>query len=247
MEKRLDRINEHLSIYQYTDGFAYGTDAVLISAFCRAKKGDLGADFGTGTGIIPILLCHHKNPAKIFAFEIQEDYALLARENAALCKMEDRIEVICDNVKNITPSYLKERGVEALDFIVSNPPYMKISSGALNLSERKVVARHEKYCDIFDIASAGKNLLKNGGDMYIIYRPDRLADMISALCQNGIEPKQLTFVKSFREDKSPCLVMCQAKKGAASGTKITALVIYERQDVYTKEMQEIYERSKFNE
>lgn len=242
MEKRLDIINEKISLYQYTDGFSYGTDAVLVAAFCKIKKGQIGADLGTGTGIIPILLSHHKNPEKIFAFEVQEDYARLSRENAEINGFSDKIEVVCDNVKNITPSYMRTFGVEALDFVVSNPPYMKITSGALGLSERKISARHEKWCGIGDFARAGANLLKNGGDMYIVYRPDRLCDLIFALRENRLEPKEMVFVKSFEKDE-PCMVLIRARKCAESSVRISEFVIYLEKDVYTEEMERVYRES----
>lgn len=242
MEKRLDQINEKISMYQYTEGFSYGTDAVLVAAFCKIKKGQIGADLGTGTGIIPILLTHHKNPAKVFAFEVQEDYARLARENAELNSFGDRIEVIQENVANITPSYMRRFGVEALDFVVSNPPYMKITSGALGLSERKISARHEKWCDINGFARAGAALLKNGGDMYIVYRPDRLCDLIFALRENRLEPKEMVFVKSFEKD-APCMVLIRARKCAESSLKISEFVIYREQNVYTEEMERVYRES----
>ncbi|MBR5459455.1 MAG: methyltransferase [Clostridia bacterium] len=246
MEKRLDKINESVSLYQYTEGFSYGTDAVLVSAFCRVKKGQVGAELGTGTGIIPTLLCHHKNPSKIFAFEIQEDYVALARENAELNGFSDRIEVIHENVRDITPSYLRPYGVEAVDFVVSNPPYMKQTSGALGLSDRKMVARHEMHSDISDFARAGANLLKNGGDMYIVYRPDRLCDLICALRENSLEPKEMIFVKSF-EGTEPCLVLVRAKKCAESSLKLSELIIYREKDVYTEEMERVYQSSVIGE
>ena len=49
MIKRLDKINEKISIYQYTEGFSYGTDAVLLSAYVSVKKDSAGAELGTGT------------------------------------------------------------------------------------------------------------------------------------------------------------------------------------------------------
>jgi tRNA1Val (adenine37-N6)-methyltransferase len=242
MEKRLDRINEHISIYQYTEGFSYGTDAVLAAAFCRIKRGQKGADLGTGTGIIPILLCHHKAPSQIFAFEIQKDYALLAEENAELCGFSDRIKVICDNIEGITPSYMRQYGEEALDFVVSNPPYMKITSGALGLSERKIAARHEKWSDINGFARAAANLLKNGGDFYTVYRPDRLCDLICALRENSLEPKEMVFVKSF-EKSEPCLVLVRSRKCAESSVKLSEFIIYREKDVYTEEMERVYRES----
>ncbi len=241
MNKRLDKINDKISIYQYTEGFAYGTDAVLLSAFVKVKKGDIGAEFGTGTGIIPILIAHHKNPEKIFAFEIQEDYALLARENVELAEMSDKIEIIHDDIKNITPYYLRDRGVESVDFVFSNPPYMKMTSGYLNESERKLTARHELFCSIEDICLSASKILKNGGDFYVVYRPDRMCDLFVALRKAGLEPKEMTEVVS-RKGEAPTLILVKARKGAFSSLKISKpFVIYDG-NINTDEMKTVYEK-----
>lgn len=242
MEKRLDKINGDISIYQYTEGFAYGTDAVLLSAYAKVKKGSTGVELGTGTGIIPILVTYHKSPKKIYAFEIQDDYAELARENVELCKMSDNIEIIHDDIKNITPYYLRERGCESVDFVLTNPPYMKMTSGYLNESERKLTARHELKCDINDVCSSASKLLKNGGDLFVIYRPDRLCDLFVAMRESGIEPKELTEVVSHMGE-APTLVLVRGKKSALPSLKITPpFVIYEGKE-YTEAMKKVYEKS----
>lgn len=241
MKKRLDKINDKISIYQYTEGFSYGTDAVLLSAFVKAKKGQIGVELGTGTGIIPILITHHKSPEKIFAFEIQKDYALLASENVTLSGMDGKIEIIHDDLKNITPYYFRERGVENVDFVFSNPPYMKMTSGYLNESERKLTARHELFCDINDVCASASKLLKNGGDFFVIYRPDRMCDLFVAMREAGIEPKELTEVQS-RQGDAPTLILVRGRKGAYSSMKINPpFVIYDG-DNYTEEMKRVYEK-----
>lgn len=241
MNKRLDKINDKISIYQYTEGFSYGTDAVLLSAFVNVKKGSVGVELGTGTGIIPILIAHHKSPEKIFAFEIQKDYADLARENVGLCGMENCVEIIHDDLKNITPYYFRQRGIESVDFVFSNPPYMKMTSGYLNESERKLTARHELFCDINDVCTSASKILKNGGDFYVIYRPDRMCDLFVAMRQAGIEPKELLEVHS-KIGQPPTLILLRGRKGASSSLKILKpFVIYDG-DNYTEEMKRVYEK-----
>lgn len=241
MIKRLDKINEHISIYQYTDGFSYGTDAVLLASFVKAKKGQFGVELGTGTGIIPILITHRKEIKKIFAFEIQKDYYDIAKENVALSSMSDRIEVIHDDLKNITPSYLRGYGVESVDFVFSNPPYMKMTSGFLNESERKLTARHEIACDINDVCLSASRLLKNGGDFYVIYRPDRMCDLFVAMREAGIEPKLMTEVVS-RKGEAPTLILVRGRKSASSSMTVTApFVIYEGEG-YSEQMKTVYEK-----
>ena len=226
MEKRLDKINDRISIYQYTEGFAYGTDAVLLAAYVRLKKNAVCVELGTGTGIIPILVSYRKHPSRIFAFEIQKDYADLAQENVALCNMSETVEIVHDDLKNITPYYFREKGVESVDAVFTNPPYMKMSSGFLNESERKLTARHELKCDINDVCSAASKLLKNGGDFFVIYRPDRLCDLLCAMRNAGIEPKEMTEVVSHAGEE-PTLILVKGKKAALPSMKITKpFVIY---------------------
>ena len=241
MEKRLDKINEDISIYQYTEGFLYGTDAVLLAAYVKPKKGAVMVELGTGTGIIPILIAHRKQPSQIFAFEIQEDYARLASENVELCGMSDRIEIVHDDLKNITPYYFRDKGVESVDAVFTNPPYMKMTSGYLNESERKLTARHELKCNIDDICTSAAKILKNGGDFFIIYRPDRLCDLFCAMRGAGIEPKEMTEVVSH-VGEAPTLILVRGKKSALPSMKITKpFVIYDGKE-YSGEMTEVYEK-----
>lgn len=219
MEKRLDKINEDISIYQYTTGFLYGTDAVLLSDYVKIKKGSVGAEIGTGTGIIPILVTYKNEPEKIYSFEIQEEYVTLARENVTLCHMEDKIEIVHEDVKNITPSYMRRFNRESVDFVFTNPPYMKMTSGKLNEDVRKLTARHEYKCNISDVCLASSRLLKNGGDFFVIYRPDRLCDLFVAMRESGIEPKEMTEVVS-KVGSAPSLVMVRGKKSASPSMKI---------------------------
>ena len=99
MAKVLHKLDETHSLYQYTDGFSFGTDAVLLSAFIRCRKGDVGVEVGTGTGIIPLLLSIHKEFRKLYALEIQKDYVLLARENVEWNGFSEKVEVVEGDLK----------------------------------------------------------------------------------------------------------------------------------------------------
>ena len=55
--ERVDELQQAgLRILQKEQGFRFGMDAVLLSSFVRAESRDRCADFGTGTGILPLLL-----------------------------------------------------------------------------------------------------------------------------------------------------------------------------------------------
>ena len=52
-KETLDDLQNGFFIYQDTDNFRFGIDAVLLADFVRIKKGDTVCDLGCGTGIIP--------------------------------------------------------------------------------------------------------------------------------------------------------------------------------------------------
>ena len=55
--ERLDELHRNgYFIIQDPKRFCFGMDAVLLSGFAKAKKGERVLDLGTGTGIIPILM-----------------------------------------------------------------------------------------------------------------------------------------------------------------------------------------------
>ena len=57
--ERIDDLEyKGLKIIQNKEGFCFGIDSVLLSDFAKNIKKDAKViDLGTGTGIIPILLC----------------------------------------------------------------------------------------------------------------------------------------------------------------------------------------------
>ena len=88
-----------LRILQKTYGFRYGMDAVLLADFVRMGHRDLVADFGTGTGILPLLLYGRGKGKSFDAFEIQEDMADMASRSMKLNGLSDVIRVHCMDVE----------------------------------------------------------------------------------------------------------------------------------------------------
>lgn len=83
--ERVDELQQAgLRILQKEQGFRFGMDAVLLSSFVRAESRDRCADFGTGTGILPLLLAGMGRAKSVDAFEIQPDMADMARRSVRL-------------------------------------------------------------------------------------------------------------------------------------------------------------------
>ncbi len=81
-------------------------------------------DLGTGSGNIAIALSKHFKKARIKAIDISVESLRMAKRNALLNDVEDRIEFVCCRMEN----YLKNNLInERFDLIISNPPYVETS------------------------------------------------------------------------------------------------------------------------
>lgn len=225
-----------LKIIQDPKGFCFGIDAVLLSNFTKLKSGDTVVEFGTGTGIIPILLSGKTEFNKIYAFEVQVQMAEMAKRSIALNGLEDRIEVIHANLKDAN-NYVQSGSV---DVVVSNPPYMSGSGGLKNPSDLKAISRHEVLCTLEDIVEKAAKLLKFKGKFYLIHRPNRLVDIFVLCRKYKLEPKQIRMIQPFIH-KSPNICLIQCVKGGNSELHVKEpLIVYEQDGTFTKEIYEIY-------
>ena len=221
--ERLDEVNENLSLIQKKDGLTFGTDAFLLASFIKSAPSKKAAELGAGTGIISLLLAQRSKLSNICAIEIQKDFADLTERNAILNGLDSKITTVNADVTKIKASDI---GGE-LDVVFTNPPYMKTDSGKRNKSDAKYIARHEVCGDIGEFCAAGFRLLKHGGKFYVVWRPDRLCDLLFALRQNRLEPKIITFVHADTKSE-PSIVLVSATKGGASGARVTApLILHE--------------------
>ena len=174
----------------------------------------------------------------MYGIEVQENIASVAKRNGELNTLDEAFSVINKDLRDVTVS---DVGNE-VDFVFSNPPYMKNDSGKANENDFKNISRHEVRGEINDFCKCARLLLKHGGSFYAVYRPDRLIDLISAMRNNGIEPKRLTFIHS-NTHTPPSLLLIQGKKGAKSGLIIDKpIYIYKNGTTeYTEEFSRIYE------
>lgn len=240
--ERINEINESLRLIEKKDSLTFGTDAYLLSAYLKARKGGVGVELGCGSGVVSLLALTKKKCQHVYGIEVQEEIAEVARRNSKLNSLDDKFTVISSDLREIKASDI---GGEA-DIVFSNPPYMRADSGKLNANEQKNISRHEIFGEINDFCACAKRLLKHGGDFYVVYRPDRMADLIFALKSNNLEPKRLTFIHKDT-DTPPSLLLISAKLGGKSGMTTSAPVyIYKNgTNEYTEEYSKIYESCTF--
>ena len=236
-EERLDDLQRNgYQIIQKKDGFCFGMDAVLLSGFAAVKPGEKAIDLGTGTGIIPILLEAKYEGEHYTGLEIRDEVAEMAARSVALNHLEEKVSIVKGDIKEASRLF----GAASFDVVTSNPPYMNDAHGLKNPDLPKAIARHEVLCTLDDVAREAAKLLRPGGRFYMVHRPHRLIEIITALTKYKLEPKRMKMVHPF-VDKEANMVLIEAVRGGKSMIKVEApIVVYREPGVYTQEIYDIY-------
>lgn len=238
--ERIDDLEfKNLKIIQNKNEFCFGMDSVLLSDFAKEIKNKSKIlDLGTGTGILPILLSAKTENTIFFGIEIQEKMAEMATRSIKLNNLENRIKIINDDIKNLNNIFEKN----SFDAVVTNPPYKKINSGLKNENEGKLISRHEIKCNLEDIIIASKNMLKDKGTLYMVHRPERIAEICEILRKYKMEPKKIRLVYPKINEEAN-LVLIKAVKNANKFLKIEKpLIVYKENGEYSDEILKIYNK-----
>ena len=163
--ERIDDLEfKNLKIIQNKNGFCFGIDSVLLVNFAKEiKKQSKVLDLGTGTGIIPILLSGKVELKKSYwGRNTKKDVANMAKRSVSLNNLDDKIEIINENVINIGKLYPKQY----FDVVITNPPYKKMGTGIINESEAKIISRHEITANLEDFIKTARDMLKDKGEFF---------------------------------------------------------------------------------
>lgn len=206
---------EGLKIYQDDNLYRFTSDAVLLSRFAKVKKGDVVADFCSGSGIVGIHLYGlNKNLIKsVTLFEMQEELFELSKRTIEYNNLAKIINAVNIRVQDMGSLYAGK-----FSLITCNPPYMPIGKGFKDEKDNIAKCRCEVTLTLEELIPAISKALKFGGRVNMVHRADRLADVICLMRNYNIEPKRLQFVSGG--DKEPYLMLIEGVKGGKSGIKI---------------------------
>ena len=227
-----------INIIQKKEAFRFGVDAVLLSDFAKIKNNMSAIDLCTGGGIVPFLIAGKTQAKNIIGVEIQEDMVEMAIRSVKLNKLEDRIEFIKGDLKDI--KLLKT--LPKTDVVTVNPPYKLKNSGIINPDDKNAIARHEICCTLEDVIIAARNVLKDNGKLYMVHRPERLADIFCLMRKYKIEPKRVKMVHPSIK-KAPNIVLIEGHKDGGIFLKWDEPIYVHNEDgSYTYEIDKIYGR-----
>lgn len=202
-----------LKLIQSRTGYRFSIDAILLSQFVTIKRGDRVVDFGTGCGIIPLVLLLTRPVAYAFGLEIQMDLADQATRNIKLNGYEHKMEIILGDIRQ-TPL-----AQASTDVVTCNPPYRPKNSGRINPDLQRAIARHEMLTSLDDILNAASRILRAKGRLAMIYPAVRLVDVLVRMRGFNLEPKRVRIVYPGMESEAK-LALIEAALGGKRGLKL---------------------------
>ncbi len=236
-DERIDDLQlAGLRILQKNGGFRFGMDAVLLADFARVEERDRCADFGTGTGILPLLLAGRGRGSHFDALEIQTDMADMAKRSVRLNDLTERITV--HNLPVEEAEAVIRPG--SLDAIVCNPPYGVPGTTLLNPEKTLSLARHQSEEGLTAWYRMAYRLLRGKGRFHMVYPAPRMLEAMTALSKARLEPKRFRLIYPYA-DKPANLVLIEAMKDAKPMLHPEPpLIVYEKDGSMTPELRRIY-------
>ncbi len=218
-----DMCLDGLKIVQDKRLYRFTSDSVLLSRFAKAKKGDVVADFCSGSGIVAFhfyALNKHIPNIRFTLFEMQKSLLDLSVKTAAYNGF-DNFSFVQGKLQEIPNEYR-----ESFSLILCNPPYERAGTGFDNECYEKAICRKELTLNLQEIARAAALALKFGGRIAMLHRADRLAELCYTLKKENIEVKKIQFVGG-RYGTKPYLVMVEGVKGGKPCSEILPTVYNE--------------------
>ncbi len=230
-----DLLIGELKVIQRETEFCFSLDAILLAHFVTVRQGGIAVDLGTGTGVIALLLTQ-RGASHVIGLELSPSMAEMATRSVMLNKLEDKVKImqgdLCQ-VKDLFPA-------GQYDVVVSNPPYRPVGGGYISPNDRVAMAKHEVTATLQDVVNGARHLVKTRGRFAMVHLPERMAEILVAMSQAGIEPKRLQLVHSTI-DKKPKMLLVEGIRGGKPGLEVLPpLIVYQPDGSYSDEIQKYY-------
>lgn len=211
-------------LLQPATGYRAGMDAALLAAAVPAREGERVLEAGCGAGGVLMQIAARRPGAWLTGLERDTEAANLARRNAVLNDVDDRIDILAGDVA----AGFATLDRPSFDWAISNPPFFDDETALRAPSPAKRGAW---------IADDGLNVwveflmrgVRDGGKVVIIHRADRLADLLAPLgarCGSfAIRP-----VQPFADQPAKRVLVQAVRGGRAPLRLLPALVLHDRSD-----------------
>ena len=171
-------------VFAQAEHVRLSTDCVLLADFVRAERARRGIDLGCASGAIALLLLWRNPALHMTGLELQREAAALAEENMERNGLTERSRIVAGDIRRHRELFAGG----SFDLVAANPPYYPLGSGALSPDPARAGARGETDCSLEELCAAAAWLLRTGGSFFLVYRPERLAELSAPCTAPGWSP-----------------------------------------------------------
>jgi tRNA1(Val) A37 N6-methylase TrmN6 len=226
-----------LRLRQPKSGHRAGHDAMLLAAATPARSGDRVVDFGAGVGAAGLAVARRVAGVKLVLVEIDQVLADLARGNAASNAIAADV-IVLDATAAADRFAAAGLSPDSVDVVLMNPPFNDSARHRASPDKAREMAHVAMAATLERWIHAARRILKSGGVLTLIWRADRLAEMLAAL---GRGFGSLAILPVHGDAKKPAIrVLIRAIKGGRAPTEIhAALMLNDESAAPNKQLQEI--------
>ena len=204
-------------IIQDTELYRFTSDSVLLARFVKAKKGEIVADFCSGSGVVGLhFYAENEGIKSVTLFEMQKELAEMSGRTVALNGLEGVFRVENMRVQDIPAEY-----TERFSLIFCNPPFEK--EGGFE-KKQNAACRKELTLTLQELCAAAARCLKFGGRFALVHRADRLAEVFCTLREKNLEPKKLQLAAG-KAGAKPYAALVVAVKGGKAGLEVAPTAV----------------------
>lgn len=159
---------KQFSIRDDKSAMKIGTDALLLASWSSVENVSRIVDFGTGSGIIALMLAQRAPQSVVVGVELDAGAALQAEENFRLSPFKSRLRAVQQSAQEYTRQL---SAAESYDLVISNPPYFHEKPKSPNHARN--LARHDEFLPLQELLSMAKTVLKEEGRLALVWPMDR--------------------------------------------------------------------------
>ncbi|MDE1145247.1 MAG: methyltransferase [Azospirillaceae bacterium] len=223
-------------LLQPAAGYRAAIDPVLLAAATPAREGQRVLDLGCGAGAATFCLAARLPGVQIAGLEIQEAAAGLARRNAHLNGVADRVAITVGDAAqapaHLPPGSDPDLVAARFDHVMTNPPFYPGGRHTRSPRGAKALSHGEGTADLATWVAAAARLLAPRGMLTMIHRADRVDEILARLA--GRFGAVVLFPLWPRAGAEAKRVIIQARLGARSPARLLpGLVLHGEGGRYT--------------
>ncbi len=170
-----DFLGGNVRLIQPASGYRISMDTVMLAASVPAKAGQRILEGGVGTGGAAICLARRVSGVYVNGVEREDEMISYARRNVAFNGLEEQVQIHKACITDLSD----EEG--QYDHVMVNPPYLAEGHGIRPPSENKGLAHMDLGTTLKDWMRFCVYKAKVKGTISIVYRADRVDEIIAHL------------------------------------------------------------------